>query len=139
MVDSKAASKSACVSLPIVIFQLTRTDYTGSEIPIIVISSSPTSLVTLWNVRKFLEESIFEDSAVAKERAAAEGNARAEDVVVVYRNKGGEGVEAERKVQYFVVDGIEALNKFGADPWYVPVLSSPRFWWSYHDLLCLHV
>ena len=75
-------------------------------------------------MRKFLEESIFEESAVVKERAAAEGNARVEDVVVVYRNKGGEG---ERKLQYFVVDGIEALNKFGADPWCVPFLSSPHF------------
>lgn len=56
---------------------------------------------------------------MAKERAAAEGNARAEDVVVVYRNRGGEGGEGERKLQYFVVDGIEALNKFGADPWCV--------------------
>ena len=71
-------------------------------------------------MRKFLEESIFEESAVVKERAAAEGNARVEDVVVVYRNKGGEGGEGERKLQYFVVDGIEALNKFGADPWCVP-------------------
>ena len=64
---------------------------------------------------------------MAKERAAAEGNARAEDVVVVYRNKGGEGVEAERRVQYFVVDGIEALNKFGADPWYVSVFVISAF------------
>jgi len=122
MAESKAASKSTRAStLPLLghKFQLTRTDCTGSEIPIIVISSSPTSLITLWNVRKFLEESIFEDSAVAKERAALEGNARAEDVVVVYRNKGGEGNEGERKLQYFVVDGIEALNKFGADPWCV--------------------
>jgi len=60
---------------------------------------------------------------VAKERAAAEGNARAEDVVVVYRNKGSEGNEGERKLQYFVVDGIEALNKFGADPWFVSFCS----------------
>lgn len=60
---------------------------------------------------------------MAKERAAAEGNARAEDVVVVYRNKGGEGGEGEKKLQYFVVDGIEALNKFGADPWCVALLS----------------
>lgn len=76
---------------------------------------------------------------MAKERAAAEGNARAEDVVVVYRNKGGEGAEVERKIQYFVVDGIEALNKFGADPWCVPFCLFPIFWWLCHALLCLHV
>ena len=93
-------------------------------------------------MRKFLEESIFEESSVAKERAAAEGNARAEDVVVVYRNKGSEGIEGERKLQYFVVDGIEALNKFGADPWCVPFFFGLllNFWWSYNvTLLCLYV
>jgi parafibromin len=84
-----------------------------------MISSSPTALITLWNVRKFLEESIFEDPVAAKTRAAEENNLR-EDVVVVYRKRthiepGGR--ETETQVKYFVVDGIEALNKFGADPW----------------------
>lgn len=84
-----------------------------------MISSSPTALVTLWNVRKFLEESIFEDPVVAKTRGAEENNL-GEDVVVVYRRRThieAGGRETETKIKYFVVDGIEALNKFGADAW----------------------
>jgi parafibromin len=58
---------------------------------------------------------------IAKTRAAEENTLR-EDVVVVYRKRthiepGGR--ETETQVKYFVVDGIEALNKFGADPWQV--------------------
>jgi len=36
----------------------------------------------------------------------------------------------ERKLQYFVVDGIEALNKFGADPWerVVCVMTTGQAW-----------
>lgn len=86
-----------------------------------MVSSSPTALITLWNVRKFLEESIFEDPIAAKTRAAEENNLR-EDVVVVYRKRThieAGGRETETQIKYFVVDGIEALNKFGADPWYV--------------------
>jgi parafibromin len=95
------------------------TSRSGQAHPIIVISSSPTALITLWNVRKFLQDSEFEDPVIAKTRAAEENTLR-EDVVVVYRKRthiepGGR--ETETQVKYFVVDGIEALNKFGADPW----------------------
>ncbi len=61
---------------------------------------------------------------IAKTRAAEENTLR-EDVVVVYRKRthiepGGR--ETETQVKYFVVDGIEALNKFGADPWYASIV-----------------
>lgn len=85
-----------------------------------MISSSPTALITLWNVRKFLEDSQFEDPTVAKNRAAEENTLR-DDIAIVYRRRThieAGGRETETKVKYFVVDGIEALNKFGADPWY---------------------
>ncbi|KAG8833329.1 accessory factor associated with RNA polymerase II [Serendipita sp. 399] len=89
--------------------------------PIIVISSSPTALITLWNVRQFLQDSEFVDPVTAKMRAAEENTAR-EDVAIIYRKRthiepGGR--EVETQVKYFVVDDIEALNKFGSDAWYV--------------------
>ncbi|PVG02189.1 CDC73-domain-containing protein [Serendipita vermifera] len=100
--------------------------------PIIMISSSPTALVTMWNVRKFLQDSEFEDPVAAKTRAAEENTLR-EDVVVIYRKKthiepGGR--ETETQIKYFVVDGIEALNKFGADPWdrVICVLTTGQAW-----------
>ena len=73
----------------------------------------------MWNVKKFLQDSEFVDSTTARVRAAEENTPR-EDVVVFYRKRtfiepGGR--ETETQVKYFVVDGIEALNKFGADPW----------------------
>ncbi|CAG7846080.1 SubName: Full=Related to RNA polymerase II-associated protein-Laccaria bicolor {ECO:0000313/EMBL:CCA66853.1} [Serendipita indica DSM 11827] len=100
--------------------------------PIIMISSSPTALITMWNVKKFLQDSEFVDSTTAKARAAEENTVR-EDVVVFYRKRtfiepGGR--ETETQVKYFVVDGIEALNKFGADPWerVVCVLTTGQAW-----------
>ncbi|KAH6919192.1 RNA polymerase II accessory factor [Coprinopsis sp. MPI-PUGE-AT-0042] len=55
--------------------------------PIIMISSSPTALITMYNVKRFLQESIFEESQHAKARAAEEGNPKAEDVIHIDRKK----------------------------------------------------
>jgi len=66
----------------------------------------------------------FETSAEARTRAAAEGNSRAEDVIPIYRRKtqvDPSGKETEIRQRYFIVDGVDALKKFGEDPWYVSI------------------
>ncbi|GFZ50052.1 hypothetical protein JCM24511_07805 [Saitozyma sp. JCM 24511] len=83
--------------------------------PIIMISSSPTSLITMWNVKKFLEQGIFEPSEVARQNEAAQGNVRSEDMIPVLRKRSGPNGEVTSK--YYVVDGVEALQKFGQDAW----------------------
>ena len=52
-----------------------------------MISSSPTSLITMHNVRRFLQDAVFEPSQDARARAAAEGNARPEDMIPIYRKR----------------------------------------------------
>ena len=82
--------------------------------PIIIISSSPTALVTMHNVKKFLQEYVFEPSADARARQAAEGNPKADDVIALYRKKtviDSSGKEIEMSSRYFVVDSVEALSK----------------------------
>ncbi|QRW00851.1 Cdc73 family RNA polymerase II accessory factor [Ceratobasidium sp. AG-Ba] len=98
--------------------------------PIIVIPSSPTSLITMYNVKKFLEESTFEPSEVAKARSQSEGNLKAEDMVQLVRRR----AETEQSIKYFVVDSVEALSKFatgdGGDVWdrVVCVLTTGQQW-----------
>ncbi|WWD20179.1 hypothetical protein CI109_104655 [Kwoniella shandongensis] len=83
--------------------------------PIIIISSSPTSLLTMWNVKKFLEQGVFEPSEVARQNEAAQGNVRAEDMVPVIRKRSGPHGDVTSK--YYIVDGVDALQKFGQDAW----------------------
>ena len=69
----------------------------------------------------------------ARERAAAEGNARAEDVIAIYRKRthiDTSGAERATQARYFVVDGVEALAKFGNDAWdrVVAVLTTGQAW-----------
>ncbi|KAG8790448.1 accessory factor associated with RNA polymerase II [Ceratobasidium sp. 428] len=98
--------------------------------PIIVIPSSPTSLITMYNVKKFLEESTFEPSEVAKARSQSEGNLKAEDVIAIVRRR----AETEQQIKYYVVDSVEALSKFatggGGDVWdrVVCVLTTGQQW-----------
>ncbi|CCO30413.1 Cell division control protein 73 [Rhizoctonia solani AG-1 IB] len=97
--------------------------------PIIVIPSSPTSLITMYNVKKFLEEASFEPSEGAKSRMIREGNLKVEDVIAVIRRR-----ESEQPIKYYIVDSIEALSKFGqgggGDPWdrVVCVLTTGQQW-----------
>ncbi|PAV23389.1 RNA polymerase II-associated [Pyrrhoderma noxium] len=118
--------------------------------PIIIISSSPTSLVTMYNVRKFLQESVFEDPSEARSRANAEGNTRPEDVIPIYRTHthiDPSGQERKTQARYYVVDGVDALAKFGADAWdrVVCVLTTGQAWqfkpykWSEPKTLFHHV
>ncbi|WWC92935.1 uncharacterized protein L201_007898 [Kwoniella dendrophila CBS 6074] len=86
-----------------------------SNNPIIVISSSPTSLLTMWNVKKFLEQGIFEPTEVARQNEASQGNYKAEDMVPILRKRSGPHGDVTSK--YYVVDGVDALQKFGQDAW----------------------
>jgi hypothetical protein len=81
----------------------------------------------------FLTSISFETPVEARERAAAEGNARAEDVVPIYRKRthiDPSGAERVTQARYFVVDGVEALAKFGNDAWdrVVAVLTTGQAW-----------
>ncbi|KPV73032.1 uncharacterized protein RHOBADRAFT_38691 [Rhodotorula graminis WP1] len=88
--------------------------------PIIIISPSSTAMITMHNVKAFLEEARFIPSEQARAQAAAEnantpGNT-VEDVVLVNhaRSSATSAPGAEtRKSRYFVVDSVEALSKFG--------------------------
>ncbi|KAJ3569996.1 hypothetical protein NP233_g4689 [Leucocoprinus birnbaumii] len=118
--------------------------------PIIIISSSPTALITMHNVKRFLQESTFEHSQEARARAASEGNTRPEDLIAIYRrrtNIDSSGKETEIQAKYFVVDSVEALSKFGADAWdrVVCVMTTGQAWqfrpykWSEPRQLFHHV
>ncbi|KAI9451972.1 RNA polymerase II accessory factor [Lactarius psammicola] len=126
------------------------TPHAENMYPIIMISSSPTSLITMYNVRRFLQESIFEPSAEARSRLAAEGTTKAEDLIPIYRERttiepGGQARASSQR--YYVVDSVEALNKFGADAWdrVVCVLTTGQVWqfrpykWSEPRVLFHHV
>ncbi|KAJ8495003.1 hypothetical protein ONZ51_g1972 [Trametes cubensis] len=69
----------------------------------------------------------------ARARAASEGNARAEDVIPIYRKRttiDPSGRETETQTRYFVVDSAEALAKFGPDAWdrVVCVMTTGQAW-----------
>ncbi|KAJ2927111.1 hypothetical protein H1R20_g10011, partial [Candolleomyces eurysporus] len=118
--------------------------------PIIIISSSPTALITMHNVKRFLQESVFETSQDAKARSAAEGNPKPEDMIPLYRKKtiiDSSGKEIESHSRYFVVDSVEALSKFGPDCWdrVVCVMTTGQVWqfrpykWNEPRVLFHHV
>ncbi|KAF4615188.1 hypothetical protein D9613_003417 [Agrocybe pediades] len=101
--------------------------------PIIMISSSPTALITMHNVKRFLEDSVFEPSQEARARATAEGNLKPEDLIPIYRKRttiDTSGKETVIKSTYYVVDSVEALAKFGADAWerVVCVMTTGQAW-----------
>lgn len=98
--------------------------------PIIMISSSPTSLITMHNVKKFLEESVYMTPDQAREQ---EGGGKPEDVIAIYRQKthiGPGGKQYQSRMKYFVVDSVEALAKFGGDPWdrVICVMTTGQAW-----------
>ncbi|KAG6813366.1 hypothetical protein H0H92_011632 [Tricholoma furcatifolium] len=126
-----------------------------NNFPIIMISSSPTALITMHNVKRFLQESAFEPSQEARARAAAEGNTRPEDMIPIYRKRthiDSSGKETETQARYSVVDSVEALAKFGTDAWdrVVCVMTTGQTWqfrpykWSepiqlFHHVKGIHV
>ncbi|KDQ59793.1 hypothetical protein JAAARDRAFT_126976 [Jaapia argillacea MUCL 33604] len=115
--------------------------------PIIMISSSPTALITMHNVKRFLQESVFEPSTTARSRSSS---SRAEDLIPIYRSRSHispSGQETTSHARYFVVDGVEALGKFGPDAWdrVVAVMTTGQAWqfrpykWSDPRVLFHHV
>jgi parafibromin len=101
--------------------------------PIIMISSSPTALITMHNVKRFLQESVFEPSQEARARAIADGNVKPDDLIPIYRKRttiDSSGRETESQARYYVVDSVEALSKFGLEPWerVVCVMTTGQEW-----------
>ncbi|KAK4684011.1 parafibromin, partial [Tremellales sp. Uapishka_1] len=142
--SSLTSSRPAATPVP---QDLNRAKKSKSSNPIIMISSSPTSLITMWNVKKFLEQGSygwwffayedpklirsmnrFEPSDVARANEAAVGNTRAEDMIPVLRKRSGQNGDITSK--YYVVDGVEALQKFGQDAWdrVICVLTTGQAW-----------
>jgi parafibromin len=85
------------------------------------------------NVKRFLQDAIFEPSSDARARATAEGNTRPEDVIPIYRTRttvDSSGREISSQQRYMIVDSVEALNKFGADAWdrVVCVVTTGQAW-----------
>jgi hypothetical protein len=75
----------------------------------------------------------FEPSQEARARATAEGNSRPEDLIPIYRKRtmiDTSGKETTIKSTYLVVDGVEALSKFGPDCWdrVVCVMTTGQAW-----------
>ncbi|KAG2117616.1 RNA pol II accessory factor, Cdc73 family-domain-containing protein [Suillus clintonianus] len=88
--------------------------------PIIMISSSQTALITIHDVKRFLQESLFESSSAARERATSAGNSRAEDVIHIDRRRVPPSSSSQPTPRgdiqwYFVVDSTDALQKYGVD------------------------
>ncbi|GAA6039763.1 hypothetical protein JCM8097_004210 [Rhodosporidiobolus ruineniae] len=82
--------------------------------PIIIISPSSTALITMHNVKQFLEEARYVPSDLARQETAAFGVSTDMIQVNHARSTSAAGVTAEtRKARYFIVDGVEALSKFG--------------------------
>jgi len=101
--------------------------------PIIMISSSPTALITMHNVKRFLQESVFEPSQEARARAIADGNVKPDDMIAIYRKRttiDSSGRETESQARFYIVDSVEALSKFGLDPWerVVCVMTTGQEW-----------
>ncbi|KIK93036.1 hypothetical protein PAXRUDRAFT_829392 [Paxillus rubicundulus Ve08.2h10] len=118
---------------------LTQARKAKNMFPIIMISSSPTALITMYNVKRFLQEAFFEPSSTARERAAAAGNPRAEDLLHIDRRRdpstASSGSSSASSTQgtvqrYFIVDSTDALQKFGADAWerVVCVMTTGQAW-----------
>ncbi|KAL8292890.1 hypothetical protein RQP46_000584 [Phenoliferia psychrophenolica] len=112
--------------------------------PIIIISPSSTALITMHNVKKFLEESIFihsDDARVDPVGGGVKASRAAEDVIIIEHARttssissslGQGGSNDGRKQRFYVVDGVEALSKFGGleDAWdrVVCVMTTGQEW-----------
>ncbi|PLW34214.1 hypothetical protein PCANC_21318 [Puccinia coronata f. sp. avenae] len=113
--------------------------------PIIIISPSSSALITMHNVKRFLEDAVFEPPNVA--RGSGTQITTSEDVIVVSHRRGyttsqapaaptdsgafgKSSGSADRAARYFVVDGVEALTKFGEDAWdrVVCVMTTGQEW-----------
>ncbi|BFZ62134.1 accessory factor associated with RNA polymerase II [Saitoella coloradoensis] len=93
--------------------------------PIIIIPSSPSSLLTMHNIKRFLEEGVF----VPPEEAAREkGGDRAPDHInVVHQGIRLKGRHGEERIKFLVVDSVE---KFKPEYWdrVVAVFTTGQKW-----------
>lgn len=115
--------------------------------PIIVVSPSSSAMITMHNVKPFLEEAVFETSS----SRISQGLKSMNDLIAVYHKRqigsntatsGGLGSASsraesgagaglgEKLVKYSVVDSVEALAKFGEDAWdrVVCVMTTGQEW-----------
>lgn len=98
--------------------------------PIIMLSNSPTSLITMFNVKSLLEEGIFIDPTEA--RMAAHG--QSEGIVsILHRNTNGLQDLNAKPLRFLVVDNAEALSRLGGggqDVWsrVVAVFTTGQTW-----------
>ncbi|KAH8825042.1 RNA polymerase II-associated protein [Flagelloscypha sp. PMI_526] len=125
----------------------------GRQYPIIMISSSPTALITMWNVEKFLSDAQFVPSADARDQAVKAGQTRPEPLIQIYRKVStvdSSNKEVTQTLRYQIVDGVETLNRLGgggSDPWerVVCVMTTGQAWqfkpykWSEPRVLFHHV
>ncbi|GAA5838463.1 hypothetical protein JCM11251_003399 [Rhodosporidiobolus azoricus] len=83
--------------------------------PIIVISPSSTALITMHNVKQLLEDGKFIPSDAARAESVSLGVSSASDVLQINHTRAttAAGTAETRKARYFIVDGVEALSKFG--------------------------
>lgn len=105
--------------------------------PIIILSSSPTSLLNMYNIKQFLEEGIFVPPEEARQRARGVA-----DLVVSITSRGGSGAQGGASVgigrRILVVDSADAVTRLGGssasapgtDPWnrVIAVFTTGQAW-----------
>lgn len=105
--------------------------------PIVVLSSSPTALLNMFNIKQFLEEGIFVPPEEARQKARGVA-----DLVVSITSRGGSGAQGGTGVgigrRILVVDSAEAVSRLGgssasapgADPWnrVIAVFTTGQAW-----------
>ncbi|KAJ1024664.1 hypothetical protein NDA13_004591 [Ustilago tritici] len=105
--------------------------------PIVVLSSSPTALLNMFNIKQFLEEGIFVPPEEARQKARGVA-----DLVVSITSRGGSGAQGGTGVgigrRILVVDSAEAVTRLGGssgsapatDPWnrVIAVFTTGQAW-----------
>ncbi|TIC27120.1 CDC73-domain-containing protein [Wallemia mellicola] len=88
--------------------------------PIIIIPSSPTSLISIFNVKSFLSDATFQTTQQAKQ-----SNDSPDDLITVYRTK-----NSQHSSKWYIINSVETLNKFGPDAWerVVAVFTTGQLW-----------
>ncbi|GAA5902403.1 Cdc73p [Sporobolomyces salmoneus] len=142
--STSSSSKPSSSSTPGALKPIQSTSSKKKQLnPIIMISPSSTALITMHNVKDFLQDSRFVPSDQAK-LLATQGMSSgylAEDVVQVNHARatggagGGKGAVETRMARYFVVDSVDALEKLagqgkGQEAWdrVVCVMTTGQEW-----------
>ena len=98
--------------------------------PIIMLSNSPTSLITMFNVKALLEEGVFVDPSEARMAV----NGQTEGIVSILHRSSNQHDPNARPTRFIVVDNAEALARLGAggghDVWgrVVAVFTTGQTW-----------